>query len=183
MIKLRTFFYQIENIFCLKIAFAASASKMSSNTAGEITFRSWKITLQSGDSVITFPSFGYFQVSFNSSHNSLPSFLSNFRPELVYTHLLVIPNQSPFSPITQREKKVSITVCASILEGIVAIVKPQNKSVMRMCPGLSSSLSMVSTCTTSLKWVTSVSMMSEWCEHNLHLLMIWVRRGRGGSHR
>ena len=86
-----------------------------------------------------------------------------------------MPNPSLFCPMTQREKKVSITVCSSILEGVVPIVKPENKSVMRMCPGLSSSLPMVSTCTTSLKWVTSVSMMSERCECNLHLWMIWVR--------
>ena len=32
-------------------------------------------------------------------------------------------------------------------------LKPENKSVVMMCPGLSSTLSMVSICTTSLKWV------------------------------
>ena len=36
----------------------ASASKMSSDTAGEITFKAlkdWKMSLQSGDGVINFP--------------------------------------------------------------------------------------------------------------------------------
>ena len=33
---------------------------------------------------------------------------------------------------------------------------------------------LISTCTTSLSWSTSVSIMSEWWVHNLHLLMIWV---------
>ena len=89
--------------------------------------------LQSGDSVITFPNFGYLQVSSNSSHNFLPSFVSNFRPELVYTYLLGIQNPSPFSPITQWEKKVSITVYGSIFGGVAATVRPENKSVMRMC--------------------------------------------------
>ena len=42
---------------------------------------------------------------------------------------------------------MSITVCGSILGGVVPSVKPENKSVMRMCPGLSSTLFMVSTCT------------------------------------
>ena len=48
-------------------------------------FKSWKMPWQSGDSEITFPGFGYFQVSFNSSHNFLPTFVSNLQSELVYT--------------------------------------------------------------------------------------------------
>ena len=44
-----------------------------------------------------------------------------------------------------------------------------------MCSGLLSAHLMVSTCTTSLKWLTSVSMMSEWCVHILHFLIIRLR--------
>ena len=97
-----------------------------------------KMPLQSGDSVITFPNFGYFQVSSNSSHNFLPSFVFNFQPELVYTYLLGMPNPSLFSPTTQWEKNVSITVYGSIFGGVAATVRPENKSVMRMCPELPS---------------------------------------------
>ena len=113
-----------------------SASKMSSDTAGECTFKpfkDWKMPLQSGDSIITLPTFGYFQFSSNYSHNFLPSFVSNFRPELVYTYLLGMPNPSPFSPTTQWEKKVSITVYGFIFGGVAATVRPENQSVMS-CP-------------------------------------------------
>ena len=59
----------VSHLILLLWAKTAFASKMSSDTAGEITFRafkSWKMPLQSWDSLNTFPSFGYFQVSYNS---------------------------------------------------------------------------------------------------------------------
>jgi len=73
-----------------------------------------------------------------------------------------IPNPSPFSPITQVEKKVFITLCVSMFGRDAVTVRPENKSVMSICPELSSAPSMISTCMTSLNWSTSVSMMSEW---------------------
>ena len=128
--------------------------------------------LQSGERVITFPTFGYFQINFRYSTSFLPSLLSNFRPELVNTYLVGVSNPSPFVQRTQWKKKVSITVFGSMFGRAAVAVKPENKSVIRICPGLLSVLSMVSTCTTSLNWSTSVSIMSEWCVHNLHLFII-----------
>ena len=58
---------------------------------------------------------------------------------------------------------MSITVHGSLLREVAPSLKPENKSVMRMCPVFLSALFMVSTCTTSLK-----------CQISLVLLLLRV---------
>ena len=94
-----------------------------------------------------------------------------------YTIIITMLSDDPV------RKEESITVHGSILEGVAPSVKPENKSVIRMCPVFSSALFMVSTCTTSLNCVTSVSMMFEWCVHILHFLIMRLRLlSKLGSH-
>ena len=81
---------------------------------------------------------------------------------------------------------MSITVHGSMLGGVGGVapsVKPENRSDIRMCPMLSPILFRISTCTTSLKCVTSVSMMFVWCVHILHFLSMRPRlSSKLGSH-
>ena len=74
-----------------------------------------------------------------------------------------------------RKECVYYYIHKSIIGGVAPDVKPENKSVIRMWPVFSSALFPVSTCTTSLKCVTSVSMISEWCVHILHFLIMRLR--------
>ena len=60
-----------------------------------------------------------------NKHVLLNMFVKNHEePELVYTYLLGMPNPSPFSPTTQWEKKVSITVYGSIFGGVAVTIRP-----------------------------------------------------------